>query len=176
MDQVAIATTAVVDIGLDQTAAIEVCQELHRRRPELPVNALTCCPHALPPWNLRALITAGVSSVLDLEATSDEIRRALESVARGGAVLHLQPSGERRGLRGILEGGELKSRMQVQLLELVACGLPDREIARRIHLSPHTVKHHIDSLREQVGARNRIELAAWAGRNGLYAAETKRRA
>src|SRR2546426_849033 len=48
-------------------------------------------------------------------------------------------------------------------------GLPDYEIGARLHLSPHTVKHHIEALRDEVGARNRIELAAWAGQNGFYA-------
>ena len=46
--------------------------------------------------------------------------------------------------------------------------LSDHEIGASLHLSPHTVKHHVDTLRAEVGARNRIELAAWAGKNGFY--------
>ena len=46
-------------------------------------------------------------------------------------------------------------------------GLSDREIASRLHRSPHTIKHYVERLREAVGARNRIELAAWAGRHGF---------
>jgi DNA-binding NarL/FixJ family response regulator len=173
-DHLASATTAAVDVGLDQAGAIELCQELHRRRPDLPVAALACCPHSLTPWNFRALIAAGVSSVLDLQATSDEALRALQNVAGGGTVVHLQSLGGRRGLRDILSGGELKSRTQIELLELVARGLPDHEIGRRLHLSPHTVKHHIENVRNAVGVRNRTELAAWAGRNGFYAADDRR--
>jgi DNA-binding NarL/FixJ family response regulator len=59
----------------------------------------------------------------------------------------------------------------VRIVELVAAGLPDREIARRLHLSPHTVSHHVGRLSEQVGARNRTALAAWAGAHGLYQPE-----
>ena len=54
----------------------------------------------------------------------------------------------------------------------MAAGLPDHEIGRRLHLSPHTVKHHIEQLRGELGARNRIELAAWAGRHGFYRPQT----
>ena len=174
-EDVARATIAAIDVSLDQVAAIELCEELQRRRPDLPVSALLCCPHSVTPWNLRALVSAGVSSVLDLQATSEEALRALNSVARGGAVFHLQSFGGRRGiLRDLLSGAELKSRTQLRLLELVASGLPDREIGRVLHLSPHTVKHHIENLRDAVGVRNRTELAAWAGRHGFYAPARER--
>lgn len=169
------ATTAVVDIGLDQAAAVEMCEELQRRRAELPVTALLCCPQSATPWNLRALLAAGVSSVLDLQATSEEALRALQSVARGGAVLHLQSRGGRRGfLREIFAGANPRGKSQMQLLDLVALGLPDHEIGRRLHLSPHTVKHHIENLRSEIGVKNRIELAAWAGRHGFYAPDAVR--
>jgi DNA-binding NarL/FixJ family response regulator len=45
----------------------------------------------------------------------------------------------------------------------VAAGLTDHEIGRQLYLSHHTVKHRIDRLRRRVRARNRIQLAAWAG-------------
>ena len=51
---------------------------------------------------------------------------------------------------------------------LVAQGLSDREIGARLHLSRHTVHHKIERLRGDLGLRNRTELAAWAGRQGLY--------
>jgi len=35
-------------------------------------------------------------------------------------------------------------------------------------LSRHTVHHHVERLCRELGTRNRTELAAWAGRNGLY--------
>jgi DNA-binding NarL/FixJ family response regulator len=46
----------------------------------------------------------------------------------------------------------------------VALGLTDHEIGRRLSLSHHTVKHRIDRLRRRVHAKNRVQLAAWAGR------------
>ena len=166
------ASAAVVDAGLDAAAAILVCQELHRRQPRLPMAALVCCAHSITPWNLRSLIATGVSSVIDLEATADEAAAVLRSVADGGSVLRLQPHrGHKALLRDILVSSGPRTEAQLELLEFVACGLPDHEIGRRLHLSPHTVKHQIEQLRGELGARNRIELAAWAGRHGFYRPE-----
>ena len=161
---------AVVDVGPDPAAATDFCGELSERWPGLPVAALVCCPHSVTPWHLRSLLAAGVSGVLDLHGPPEEMVRALDTVMRGGSVVNLNVRrGQRGALHEMLAGGRHpRGEMQLRLLELVALGLPDREIGRRIHLSPHTVKHHIEQLRAEVGARNRTELAAWAGRAGFY--------
>jgi DNA-binding NarL/FixJ family response regulator len=59
-------------------------------------------------------------------------------------------------------------RRALEVITLVAHGLSDREIGARLHLSRHTVHHKIERLRDDLGLKNRIELAAWAGRHGLY--------
>src|SRR2546425_3910379 len=38
---------AIVDVALEPAIGIEVCTELHRRRDDLPVAAVVCCPHAV---------------------------------------------------------------------------------------------------------------------------------
>jgi DNA-binding NarL/FixJ family response regulator len=163
-------TAAVVDVSLEPAHGVEVCRELRRRRPDLPVAALVCCPHAVTSWSLRALLESEVSAVLDLQATGEETRRTLESVRRGAAVLHLEVRRDdgARSLRDLLAPYRRLSPTQTQLLELVALGLPDHELGRRLHLSPHTIKHRIEYLRDELCVRNRTELAAWAGRHGFY--------
>jgi DNA-binding NarL/FixJ family response regulator len=163
------ASAAAIDLAPNPLGGISVCHALRERRPTLPVVALLCCPEAVNPWHLRELLRDG-ASVLDLQATPDEAVRALESMARGSSVLHLHlRRGQRALLRDILSGRETTTATKIRVLELVSLGLPDHEIGAQLHLSPHTVKHHIEALREEVGARNRIELAAWAGQNGFYA-------
>ncbi len=162
------AGAAVVDVEPDSMMATRFCEELLARNPSISVMALVCCPHSATPWNLRALVAAGVSSIIDLEMDSQETRRALIRAVRGEAVLHLQLGGERGLLRDILAGQRRRGETHLRLLGLVALGLSDQEIGRRLHLSPHTVKHHIEQLRGEVGAKNRVELAAWAGRHGFY--------
>lgn len=161
----------IVDIALDPALAIEVCRGLRRRRADLPIVAVVCCPHAVTPWTLRGLLGCAISAVLDLRGSQEGVAQALESVARGASVLHVQL---RRGhgeiLEDLLAAKEQWSETQLRLLELVVLGLPDHEIGKRLHLSPHTIKHQIGHLRHELRLRNRIELAAWAGRNGFYGA------
>jgi DNA-binding NarL/FixJ family response regulator len=165
----------VVDVALDPIGAIDLCRRLHEQRPELPIVALVCCPQALAPWNLRGLFAVGVSSVIDLRIDRDDTRLALLSAARGETVLQVQLSrGGAALLQDVFSVRPARRELQFHLLELVALGLPDHEIGRRLYLSPHTVKHSIESLRTAVGVRNRTELAAWAGRNGFYAAAGSR--
>ena len=160
---------AIVDVALEPAIGIEVCTELHRRRADLPVAAVVCCPHAVNEWTLRGLLASGVSAVLDLQTSSEEAARLLGSVGRGASVLHVQLGSDRRRLlHDVLSPAERRTPVQTRLLELVARGLPDHEIAGDLHLSPHTVKHRIEQLRHELGVRNRSELAAWAGRHGFY--------
>jgi DNA-binding NarL/FixJ family response regulator len=176
-EHVARATAAVIDAALDPASAIALAQELRAQQPGLPIAAVICCPHAITPWNLRALLSAGVSGVIDLRARAEDARRALQGIARGESVLQLQLGrGGRSLLDDVFSGRGARSEAQLRLLELVARGLPDREIGERLHLSPHTVKHHIDQLRHDVGVRNRTELAAWAGRHGFYASDEQQQA
>jgi DNA-binding NarL/FixJ family response regulator len=160
---------AVVDIALEPAIALAICAELRRRREDLPVAAIVCCPRAINEWTLRGLLRSGVSAVLDLQASADEAARLLGSVGRGAPVLHLQLAEGRRNLDDVFASPTRRDGAAARLLELVARGLPDHEIAADLHLSPHTVKHRIEQLRHEVGVRNRTELAAWAGRHGFYA-------
>ena len=176
-EAVAAAGVAVVDAGSDPGGAVALCHELRARRPELPAVALVCCAHALTYWHVQALAGC-VDSFLDLHAGEEEVLRALRQVAAGHVVLRLDLG---RGGQALLErlAGGVAGRpsgpgrypvgeMDMRIVELVAAGMSDREIAGRLHLSPHTVSHHVGRLSEQVGARNRTALAAWAGAHGLY--------
>jgi DNA-binding NarL/FixJ family response regulator len=161
-------SVGVVDVDGELADAVARCRELRADRPDLPLVALVCCSQALSPWQLQTLLAEGVGSVLDLRMGAEETVRALERAADGGSVLHLHLwSGHRELLRELLERRPANA-VDVRILELVSLGLPDHEIGRQLHLSPHTVKHHVESLRGKLGVRNRIELAAWAGRYGFY--------
>jgi DNA-binding CsgD family transcriptional regulator len=56
---------------------------------------------------------------------------------------------------------------QVEVLELVAAGLSDHQVGRRLGISSRTVEHHLARLRERTGTGNRTELTACALAAGL---------
>ena len=170
------ATVAVVDVAPDALGAIDVCSRLRDEHPSLTLVALLCCEYAVTPWTLRGLLAAGVTGLLALAAEPEDVRQSLDHAARGESVIHLRLGrGGSALLRDVLSASPARRDAQLELLGLLAVGLTDREIGLRLHLSPHTVKHQIDQLRRNVGVRNRIELAAWAGRHGLYAPEAASR-
>jgi DNA-binding NarL/FixJ family response regulator len=170
-EQLTAASAAVVDIS-DAVSSVAFCSELHRRHPLLPIVVLFCCPQASDPSQLKTLLRLGALSVFDLQATPEEVMRTLETAVRGGSTLHLHLlPGNDRFLHDLVALDEPRSATKVAILELVSLGLPEREIGRRLYLSPHTVKHHIEDLRHELCLRNRIELAAWAGRHGFYRPE-----
>src|SRR2546428_7832405 len=94
-DQVANASAVVIDVSLDPNAAIGLCEELRAHRPELPVIALVCCPHAITPWDLHALAAAGVPSLPALRRRARDCPRRPSPVAPGQAVRAPQPASGR---------------------------------------------------------------------------------
>lgn len=57
--------------------------------------------------------------------------------------------------------GDPLSLRQQQVLELLEAGLPDKEIAFALHLTPGTVKEYMIHIRKKTGTSNRVELAVW---------------
>jgi len=166
-DAVSAADVAVVDASVDRVDAIAVCTTLRTMHPRLPMSAVFCCPHSATSADLRGLLAAGVEALVDLQLSAAETLRVLRGVARGQGAFHLQlAAGSSLSLVELLgddRGEEVLNDHDLGLLRLVAAGLTDHEIGRQLYLSHHTVKHRIDRLRRRVRARNRIQLAAWAG-------------
>jgi two-component system response regulator DesR len=63
--------------------------------------------------------------------------------------------------------GAMLSERERQVLEMIASGSTNREIAERLFLSPHTVKDHTSALYRKIGARNRAQAILRAQRLGM---------
>ncbi|WP_194288430.1 ATP-binding protein [Ornithinicoccus halotolerans] len=100
-------------------------------------------------WSARY----GEGSALDRPAA---LALALGGPSAGPPVLR---AADRSG------AGPLTAR-QVEVANLVALGLTDREIATRLVISPRTAESHVEHIRTRLGLRNRAEIAAWAARAG----------
>lgn len=127
-EQLSGAGAAIIDVGADPAAAVELCRELHEAHPRLPLVALACCSRSLSPSQLRMLIRAGVRTVLDLDARPEQLLGALETAAEGGSTLQLtlEPAAA-DFLRELVSSPGPRSATKIALLELVSLGLPERE-------------------------------------------------
>jgi DNA-binding NarL/FixJ family response regulator len=166
-DPLATASVAAVDASVDPTEALAVCKAIRADRPTLAITAVFCCPHSATATDLRALLAAGVDGLLDLQLSAQDTLHVLRGVARGEGAFHLQlAAGSSSSLLELLAGEQQATHLSdddLGLLRLITLGLTDHEIGRQLYLSHHTIKHRIDRLRRRVHAKNRIQLAAWAG-------------
>lgn len=72
----------------------------------------------------------------------------------------MRARGDPAGRRGL----ELLSRRGREVLPLLAEGLSNAEIAKRLSVTPKTVEHHVTNILGRLGLRTRTEVGAWAHR------------
>lgn len=58
-------------------------------------------------------------------------------------------------------GTRLPSRRQLRVIELVAQGLKNKEIAKELKISEHVVRNYLEKIYDKIGVSNRVELALW---------------
>jgi len=126
-----------------------------RRRVRSPVTRVLLISGAgqISPEAARA---AGASGFIPKEWGAADIARAVRMVGLGMTVFQPQ----------VQDGASLTPRER-EVLDLIARGATNREIADTLHLSPHTIHEHTSSLYRKLGARNRADAVQRAHRLGL---------
>ena len=110
-------------------------------------------------------IEAGATGSLLKDAPSDELLRAVQSAARGEAVL--SPSVASR-LMGRMRAPESPlSERELEVLRLIAAGTTNREVARRLFISEATVKSHVLHVYAKLGVNDRAAAVAIGFQRGL---------
>jgi len=121
-------------------------------------------------WAAEAL-RAGVRGVLPLDAGVEEIEAALAAAAVGLITLHpeataaLMPS--TAPARPLTAATQSLTPRELEVLAMLAEGLGNKTIARRLGISEHTVKFHIGSIFTKLGAQSRTEAVTLGARQGL---------
>jgi DNA-binding NarL/FixJ family response regulator len=114
----------------------------------------------------RARLRVQVNGSMDVAGEFDSLAAARASAIHSDAIL--MPSGVRSGSDpNPTPFDEPLTPREVQVLELLAEGLPNKAIAVRLHISDQTVKFHVSSISGKLGARNRTDAVRRAVRRGL---------
>jgi len=124
-----------------------------------------------------AALGAGIRAVLPNDVSPDQLVAALQAATSGLLVMHpaqvpltvnvngfASAPGRSQGLD---ELAEALTPHESEVLQMLASGLPNKEIAAKLAISEHTVKFHVASIMGKLGAASRTEAVALGIRRGL---------
>ena len=119
-------------------------------------------------------LRSGIRAVLPADISPDQLVAALEAAASGLLVLHpshapeaapaASPSAQSSTLDELAES---LTRREVEVLQMLAAGSSNKEIAARLNISEHTAKFHVASILGKLGAASRTEAVSLGIRRGL---------
>ena len=157
----------LMDLEMPVLDGIEATSRIKAAQPNVAVVVLTSFSDR--PRILRAL-EAGAAGYLLKDAEPDELARAIRAAARGDVPLDPKAGRALLTAHTSVSPGAALSDREREILAMVAEGLPNKLIARRLSISEKTVKAHLTSVFRQIGVTDRTQAALWATRNGLTSA------
>ena len=156
---------AVLDVRLPDGDGVEVCRELRSRMPELRCLMLTSFADDDA---LFAAIMGGASGYVLKQIRGTDLVSAIVRVGNGESLI--DPILTKRVLDRLRSGPEQDERLtrlseqERKILDLLAEGLTNRQIAGRLFLAEKTVKNYVSNLLTKLGMSRRTEAAAFAAR------------
>jgi DNA-binding NarL/FixJ family response regulator len=155
----------VMDLGLPGISGIETIRELCAVSPLCRVLVLTGSDET---HDVVDAIRAGACGYLTKDSTGEEIVDAIRAAGVGQSVIDRSVAMLLLAqVRGQTEDeGPLKQR-ELEVLDLVAAGKDNKQIAEALFISSKTVQNHISSILAKLQVQNRIEAAVHAERGGM---------
>jgi len=162
----------LLDLGLRNGDSLRVAQKVMSELPESRVIVMDLLPVQ---EEIMEYVNAGVSGFIMKDATLDDLAGTIRSVAGGANVLPPQMTGTlfsqiarvavAKGRAQVLDSVRMTPR-EKSVINLIAEGLSNKEIAGRLHIANHTVKSHVRNVMEKLTLHTRLQIAAYAHREG----------
>jgi DNA-binding NarL/FixJ family response regulator len=157
----------LMDLRMPRVDGIEAIRRLAARGERPRAIALTTYADDA---SVLGALRAGARGYLTKDAGAEQIREAVEAVARGEAAL--DPAVQHHVLAALTEPAvsELPDGLtprEVEVLQLIAEGLTNTEIAERLVVSAATVKSHVNHIFAKAGVRDRAQAVVYAYSHGL---------
>jgi DNA-binding NarL/FixJ family response regulator len=162
----------LLDLGLGHGDSIRVAEDVKRELPETKIILMDLLPvHE----DIVEFVNVGVSGFIMKDATLEDLVTTIRSVAQGVHVLPPQMTSTLfsqiakdaivRGRTDALEAVRLTPRER-EVIDLIAEGLSNKEIATRLDVATDTVKSHVRNVMEKLMLHTRLQIAAFAHREG----------
>jgi DNA-binding NarL/FixJ family response regulator len=146
---------ALVDLFVGEESGPEICEQLHLAHRDIKVLLISGAGRI----STEAARACGATGFVPKDWPAADIARAVRMVGLGMSMFDPESVAEP-------SGPSLTDR-ESAVLQLIATGATNREIAGELHLSPHTVKEHASALYRKLEARNRADAVLRAQRLGI---------
>jgi NarL family two-component system response regulator LiaR len=158
----------LLDLVMPRKDGIEAIGEIRRDNPKSRILILTSFAEDA---KVFAAIKAGALGYLLKDASPQELIRAIREVRQGSLSMH--PTIAHKVMRELQRASDLPptqeplSAREVEVLKLVAQGMPNQEIAETLFISERTVRSHVSNILTKLHLANRTQAALYALREGL---------
>ncbi|MBO0691635.1 MAG: response regulator transcription factor [Acidimicrobiaceae bacterium] len=156
---------AVLDVRLPDGNGVDVCREIRSTHPEVGCLILTSFADNEV---IAHAVLAGAAGYVLKEIQRNELVTAVRSVASGHSLIPPDTVervlAELRRLDAEREGVERLTTREREILELIAEGKTNRQIAEELFLAERTVKNYVSNLLAKLGMARRSEAASYATR------------
>jgi two-component system NarL family response regulator len=151
---------ALLDMRMPVMNGVEAAAAIRAEYPRARMIALTTYGGD---EDIRRALGAGVQAYLTKDVLHDELLKAIRAVYAGQTYL---PASVAAALAAQAPRADLSAR-EVQVLELIVRGLPNKQIAYSLSIAEHTVKNHVKSILSKLGAQDRTQAATAAIQRGI---------
>jgi DNA-binding NarL/FixJ family response regulator len=155
----------LMDISMPEVDGIRATAQILDAEPETRVVMLTAFSDR---DRVVAALDAGAIGYLLKDSEPEEVLDGIRAAARGDAPLAPRAARQLLASRSEEQRADLSKR-ESEVLALVAEGMPNKLIARRLEISEKTVKTHLTSVFQRIGVSDRTQAALWAQRHGIGA-------
>jgi DNA-binding NarL/FixJ family response regulator len=154
----------LMDIEMPELDGIAATAKITANHPETRVVMLTTFPDR---ERVTDALDAGAIGYLLKDAEPDEVVRGVRAAAEGHSPLTPKAAAAVLSSRAERRPAEDLTEREREVLGLVADGMPNKLIARRLGISERTVKGHLTHIFQRIGVTDRTQAALWASRHRL---------
>jgi DNA-binding NarL/FixJ family response regulator len=156
----------LLDLEMPVMDGVEATRRLHQLRPSFHIIVFTAFDND---ERIIHAVRAGAVGYLLKDAPRKDIFNAIRIAMEGGSLL--QPVVASKLLRHMgqqhILPHEMLTERELEVLNLLAQGMPNKEIAAQLVISERTAKFHVSSIMGKLGATNRTEAVSLAAQRGL---------
>ena len=155
----------LLDLGLRNQNGLAVVAALTRGFPDIRVIGMGLIPSQM---DIIESVQAGASGFILKDASVEDFLGTIRTVARGTKVLppplagtlfsHVIEHALKKG-KGRLTSAVRMTKREREVIALIAEGLGNKEIARRLNVATYTVKSHVHNILEKLALHSRLQIA-----------------